>query len=512
VGGNITTTNANLDISVHRHDWPNARYMIEACNSLGCTASNEVNTVDSALKPIGYFKPTPAPDPGDNFANAAALSYDGNTLAVGAFEASSGDNGTVYLYARSTAGLWSLQATLVASNPDLDDWFGNSLALSSDGNTLAVGAPYEDGSGHGINPVPDDNSTGAGAVYLFNRSGTTWSAPVYIKASDLAKGFGTAVDLSDDGNMLAVGAPDSADGGHAYTFIRTSGVWSEKQNLIGNNTASGDSFGRSLALSGDGKVLAVGAPLEDSSTTGVNSTPDELATDAGAVYVFTYIIGTTMSQYGYLKAYNTGAGDEFGHSVSLSFGTYYSLFVGAPNEDSNATGVCFFDDAACITAQADDSAAEAGAAYFYYSSNGASWSKRSYLKASNTDAGDQFGYSLAQSSDSFTLAVGAHGEAGSSPGIDGADNNNTLYSGAVYLFTKSDTTTWNQSAYVKAPSPDFVDRFGRSVALNGDGSTLAVGAAVEQSSSTLICASGDAACAAAQADNSVGGAGALYLY
>lgn len=514
VGGNITTTSASRDITIYRHDWPNARYMIEACNSLGCTASNEVNTVDSALKPIGYVKSTTSTI-GDNFGYAAALSQDGNTLAVGALEASrlvAQRNGTVYLYARSTTGLWNLQATLVASNPDADDWFGNSLALSSDGNTLAVGALYEDGSGHGINPVPDDNSTDAGAVYLFSRSGTTWSAPVYIKASDLAKGFGTAVDLSDDGNLLAVGAPNSADGGHAYTFIRTSGVWSEKQNLTGNNTASGDSFGRSLALSGDGKVLAVGAPLEDSSTTGVNSIPDDLATDAGAVYVFTYPVGTTMSQYGYLKAYNTGAGDEFGHSVSLTFGTYYSLFVGAPNEDSNATGICLFDDAACITAQADNSAADAGAVYFYAGPNGASWTKLSYLKASNTGAGDYFGWSLAQSSDSFTLAVGAWGEDGSSPGIGGADNDNTPFSGAVYLFTKSGTTTWNHSAYVKAPNLEFRDVFGRSVALNGDGSTLAVGAVAEKSNSTLICATGDAACAAAQADNSAGGAGALYLY
>jgi hypothetical protein len=136
----------------------------------------------------------------------------------------------------------------------------------------------------------------------------------------------------------------------------------------------------------------------------------------------------------------------------------------------------------------------------------------SYLKASNTGTGDQFGRSLSQSNDSYTLAVGAFAESGSSTGINGADNDNALYAGAVYLFNKSGTSTWSQSAYVKAPTTGPSDYFGGFVALSGDGNTLAVGASGEDSNSTLICASGDVACAAAQADNSLSAAGALYLY
>src|SRR6266705_2462246 len=98
-----------------------------------------------------------------------------------------------------------LQAYVKASNTGAADDFGFAVALSSDGNTLAVGAPGEASAG-----IETDNSApSAGAVYVYTRSGTTWTQRAYIKASNPGAGdqFGTSVALSSDGITLAVGAP-----------------------------------------------------------------------------------------------------------------------------------------------------------------------------------------------------------------------------------------------------------------------------------------------------------------
>jgi len=159
------------------------------------------------------------------------LSADGNTLAVSApFEdsAATGINGdqtdnsarsagAVYIFVRSN-GLWQQQAYLKASNTDIagtsntdfGDDFGGSISLSSDGNTLVVGASREDSAATGINGDQTDNSIpSSGAIYVFVRSTGLWQQQAYLKASntDFADGFGVSVSLSAEGNTLAVGAP-----------------------------------------------------------------------------------------------------------------------------------------------------------------------------------------------------------------------------------------------------------------------------------------------------------------
>ncbi len=111
-------------------------------------------------------------------------------------------------------------------------------------------------------------------------------------------------------------------------FVRSGTTWSQQAYLKASNTGAGDRFGGSVSVSGD--TVVVGAYLEDSSTTGVNSTPNNSATDSGAAYVFVRG-GTTWSQQAYLKASNTGANDYFGNSVAVSGDT---VVVGAPYEDS----------------------------------------------------------------------------------------------------------------------------------------------------------------------------------
>jgi len=171
------------------------------------------------------------------------------------------------------------------------------------------------------------------------------------------------------------------------------------------------------------------------------------------------------------------------------------LAIGAPLEDSNAVGVG--------GNQADDSAQDAGAVY-EYAWQGNAWIPKAYVKASNTDAGDQFGSSLALSSDASTLAIGASLEDSNAAGIDGDQTNDAVPdSGAVYVYAW-EGNAWMQQAYVKASNTDMGDQFGSSLALSSDASTLVVSASQE--------ASGAAGIGGNQSDNSAAAAGTTYLY
>ena len=325
------------------------------------------------------------------------------------------------------------QAYAKASNTAANDQFGYSVAIS--GDTVVVGAWLEDSSATGVDGNQADNSaTNSGAAYVFVRDGTTWTQQAYLKAS---------------------------------------------------NTAANDQFGWSVAIFGD--TIVVGANLEDSNATGVGGNEaDNSASAAGAAYVFVRS-GTTWSQQAYLKASNTAGNDQFGTTVAISGDT---VVVGAPGEDSNATGV--------DGNQADNSASASGAGYVFVRS-GTTWSQEAYLKASNTGAADQFGSSSAIAGD--TLLVGSPGEDSNATGIDGNQaSNSASASGAAYVFVRSGT--WSQQAYVKASNTGVDDAFGSSVSISGD--TALVGAIQEDSNATGVNGN--------QANNTETNSGAAYVF
>jgi hypothetical protein len=523
VGANITANSVTHDIALYARI--NATYIVEACNAGGCTDSAPVSMAENLVPAMGYFK---ASNPGasDYFGHAVALSADGTTLAVGAYGEDSnatginGDqtndsasgSGAVYVFTRS-GGTWSQQAYVKASNTDAGDYFGGTVALSSDGNMLAVGAIGEDSNATGINGDQTNNSaSGSGAVYVFTRSGATWSQQAYVKASNAEAGdnFGGALALSANGTVLAVGAKNESSNatgingdqtdnsasasGAVYILSRAGTTWSQRAYVKGSNTEAVDYFGWAVALSSDGYTLAVGARNESSNASGIggDQTNDSIS-GSGAVYVFSRS-GTAWSQQAYVKASNPGAGDFFGDAVALS-SDGNTLAVGAEWESSNATGI--------NGDQTDNSASGFGAVYVFTRS-GTAWSQQAYVKASNSGAGDEFGISLALSSDGNTLAVGALMESSNDTGInvDQVDNSATG-SGAVYVFTRSGTA-WSQQAYVKASNTGGFDLFSSGLALSSDGNTLVVGAEWESSNATGI--NGD------QSNNSLGNVGTVYLY
>ena len=435
----------------------NASYILQACNSESCTDSEKAFVTGSLAEAVGYFKASNTKT-GMEFGTQIALSADGRVMAVGAPLESvlttgvNGDQtgpgkrhtGAVYLFTQSN-GVWSQQAYIKASNTGLDDRFGSSLALSADGSVLAVGAPGEDSAATGIDGNQSSNSAEfSGAVYVFTQSGDAWSQQAYIKAS---------------------------------------------------NTGAGDGFGGSLSLSADGNVLAVGAPGESSNATGTYSNQaSNAATYSGAVYVFGNSDGA-WSQQVYIKASNTEASDLFGSRLSLSADGRY-LAVSAMWEDSLSSGI--------NGDSSNNDSLNSGAVYVFHQNDNESWLQQAYVKASNPDALDAFGDSLALSSAGDLLVVGASGEGSIATGINGDQTNNSIpNSGAVYVFSRNEAD-WSQQVYIKASNPDQRDLFGGQLALSQDGSLLAVSATGEDSHAQGI--DGD------QSSIGARNSGAVYLF
>lgn len=440
---------------------------------------------------------------------------DGNiAYSVVTGNASSADanyNGRVVADVTVTNSDSTVQTYVKASNSGGNDRFGMSVAMSSDGNTLAVGADGEGSNATGIGGNQANNSiSGAGAVYIFLRSGSVWSQQAYIKASNTgADAFGSSVALSSDGNTLVVGAPNEASNatgiggnqadnsataaGAAYVFTRSGATWTQQAYVKASNAENGDHFGVAAALASDGNTMVVSAGIESSNATGIDGNQsDNSISNAGAVYAFTRA-GAIWTQQAYIKESNTGP-DYFGKSLALS-SDGNTLAVGAPNEASSATGI--------DGNQSDNSLSSAGAAYVFTRA-GAVWTQQAYVKASNTGMDDTFGWTIALSSDGNTMAVGAYGEASNATGVGGSQINNTrAYSGAVYAFLRTGVT-WAQQAYIKASNTATNDFFGRTVSLSSDGNTLLVGADGEDSVGAGIGAN--------QSDNSATSSGALYSF
>jgi len=494
------------------------------------------------VKQIDFLKAS-NPDAMDHFGcggvqqghtgRGVALSGDGATLAVGAPHEASGakgingnqrDNsvfeaGAVYVYTRAGAG-WRQQAYLKASNPQMSAGFGHFVALSDDGNTLAVSAYWESSNAKGINGNQQDESIPqAGAVYVFTRQGTTWSQQAYVKASNTGEAgtadsfgegdqFGFSLAMSGDGNTLAVGAltedggtpgingnqadNSAASAGAIYVFTRAGRAWSQQAYVKSSPIDAGDLFGYAVALSRDGNVMAVGAFDEDGSARQVNGPNDNRAGGSGAAYVFTRA-GSTWSQQAYIKPSNIETQDAFGVDVALSDdGT--TLLVGSLDEDCAATTV---NAPGCDNDWRDD--LSMGAAYIFVRA-GDTWSQQAFLKASNTGPNDTFSERLSLSGDGNVAVISASVEDGSAKGINGPNDDAAIDAGAVYLFTRTGTS-WGQQAYVKGADTEAFDQFGGSVSLDRSGRLLVVGAPGD-----------DSGTAKAPADKSVEESGAVYTF
>jgi hypothetical protein len=440
--------------------------VLAACGRVGFDARVNVDaTGDGAIgQNMAVLRP-PGIMAGDNFGLSVAISRDGSTVAAGApLHANQG--GSVYLY-RRVGSTWELADTVGPDILDVGDQFGWNVALSADGSTLVAGARREDSSSTS-DPI-NNNGVSAGAAYVFERSGTAWQQAAYLKASNVDAGdsFGERVAIADDGNTIAVTAFQEAsvatgingnqgdntatDAGAVYVFAKSGSTWTQQAYVKATNTDATDGFGYSVSLANDGNTLVAGAYREDSNS--AQSPGDDSVSSAGAVYVYTRA-STVWTPVAFLKASNLDAGDNFGYSSAVS-GDGRRIVVGAEGE-SSANGN-----------PADNSASASGAAYIYQL--GASWQQVSYLKATTPSMDAEFGFHVASTTTGSIVAVGASSE--------------SMGTGAAYVFGA-------QMSSLRAPSPGVGDEFGRAVALSGDGSVLVVGAPFDDGESETAADAG----------------------
>ncbi len=444
------------------------------------------------------------------FGWSVAMDGDGTTLAVGAtfdhsgsrmvngdqFNGSAFASGAIFVFER-TGLTWRQAAYLKTSNADLGDWFGFSVSISDDGDTIVGGAPFEASSSTGVNGPSSDNSVSrAGAAYVFQRDGGLWTQTAYLKPqfspSELDT-FGTSVAISADGRVIAVGTPaeDSsgvgfngvvdeaaAEGGAVSVFLMDAGQWVPGGTLRPEQRRARAQFGTAVALNADGSRLVVGAPEEN----GLTSYPDGGQDPAGGAWGAGYVVdrtGASWAQAARLTASVPGLGDRFGLSVAID-GRGDLVAVGAPLERSATSGV---DGNA-----ADDSALGAGAVYLFAAAT--AWSQQHYLKATPAAAEAQFGHRVCLRADGSALVVGAP--------------TNGVRPGAVFPFVRT-MSGWNQPRTPSfAPFGEAADRFGWSLGCSSNGDWFSAGAIEEASSASGV--NGEVT------NNDAPSAGAVYVF
>ncbi|SPF39812.1 exported hypothetical protein [Candidatus Sulfopaludibacter sp. SbA4] len=350
---------------------------------------------------------------------SVALSSDGNTAIVGGNNdnpltpAGSGWAGAAWIYTRS-GGTWTQQGPkLVGTGAQGGAQQGQSVAISGDGNTAIVGGPFDGFSG---------------AAWIFTRSGGTWTQQgnKLVGTGALVNAFqGSSVALSSDGSTALIGGPaDSGGIGAVWVFTRNgSGAWTQQAKLVGANTAGLSGQGISVALSSDGNTALVGG--------------DQDGNSAGAAWVFTRNGSGAWSQQG-PKLTGLGATGTIvyqGHSVALS------------SDGSTAALGGYFDGSG------------AGATWVFTRSNGI-WIQQGLKLVGSGGFSPEQGRSVALSGDGNTLLIGGP--------LD--------ISGWIWVFRRSSTGIWTQQGNrVGGTGEVGGGQFGWSVALSGDGSTALVG-------------------------------------
>jgi hypothetical protein len=393
-----------------------------------------------------------------------SVSVSGDIIIVGTWSSVH----SAYIFSRNQGGTdnWGLVKTLTATGIDEYDKFGASVSIS--GDIIVVASPYNRALG------------GSAYIFLRNQGGTdNWGQVKKITASDSATfdSFGSSVSVS--GDIIVVASYSGNSSGSAYIFSKNQGGtdnWGQVKKITASDSATFDSFGSSVSVSGD--IIVVGSNSNNSS---------------GSAYIFSRNQGGTdnWGQVKKIRASDAAANDQFGWSVSVSGD---SIVVGTYGDD--------------------DSGAESGSAYIFYRNQGGTdnWGQVKKITASDAAAYNHFGWSVSVSRD--TIVVGAYGDddggsysgsafifskyqggAGnwgqikkitasygsfglSSVSISGdiivvgaqSDDDSGAESGSAYIFSRNQggTDDWGQVRKIRDPDGRAGDHFGRSVSVSGD--------------------------------------------
>ncbi len=489
----------------------------------------------------------------DNFGVSAAIS--GDTVVVGAQREDSNqttitngstansDNsisgsGAVYVFKR-TGSTWAQEAYLKAPNNEANDLFGASAAIS--GDTILITASGESSNQttitNGTTASSDNSAGGSGAAYVFRRAATVGLTPAITSVSPSSFSAAGGGVVSIFGSGFQIGATVTVGG-----TTCTNPVWQGYNEILctlpsgtsgsatvvvtnpgGANGASSSAFSyvvppdpTSLTAtvdnstqitlnwaSGGGSTATYQVAYQAGSTAPANcssgtvvsystigaSTSAAITVSAATDYAFRVCARDTYGQFSsgvtttattgwyqeaYLKASNSESNDLFGYSTAISGDT---IVVGAYGEASTQTTITNG------TTSAGNGASTSGAAYVF-KRTGNAWTQEAYLKASNSESGDYFGWSTSVSGN--TIVVGAYVEDSTQTTITNGTTsagNGAISSGAAYVFKRTGNA-WTQEAYLKASNSESSDFFGCSTAISGD--TIVVGAYREASTQTTI--------------------------
>lgn len=313
----------------------------------------------------------------DRSGSALCLSHDGTILAIGAPYNGGTDGGIgikaghVRIYRWNGEDWEQLGSDIDGENPG--DLSGSSVSLSSDGTILAIGAPYNDANN-------SDNTLNVGRVRVYKWNGEDWDqlgSDIHGVGKD--DRLGSSVSLSDDGSILAIGAPISAAGkAHVYQWNQIDENWEQVGSDI-NGENSGDQSGSRVSLSGDGFILAIGAPFNN----GVGGER------SGHVRVYRWNDENWTQLGSDIDGEKTD--DRSGISVSVSDnGTIVA--IGAPYNDADG----------------DDDTNIGHVRVYKLNDSNENWDQLGSEDIDGEFAGDLSGISVSLSGDGSILAVGAH--------------------------------------------------------------------------------------------------------
>ena len=306
----------------------------------------------------------------DSFGLSVCINSDATRLVVGSENADSAsiDSGKAYIFLR-TGTSWAQEAILMASDKSATDRFGFAVTIDDAANRCMVSAP--------------SRGSAQGGVYVFTRSGTTWSEEAIINADYPHPNsyFGHSISVDSTGTRIAIGAighflsSSNVVQGKVFVYIRSGKVWTLEQGFTSSDGTGGDRFGTSVSINSSGTRIAIGASYAEVGIINL----------AGKVYIFTRS-GSSWSEEAILTASDKAVNNYFGHSVSINDdGT--RVVIGSPSA-------------------AADGISNVGKGYIFTRS-GTSWSEGGVNIPITKAVNDQFGHAVSISKNGSTVAVGA---------------------------------------------------------------------------------------------------------
>lgn len=433
--------------------------------------------------------------------DAVELSGDGNTMAASFTDPSTASNIGVLIYTR-TSNSWALQATLLPT-PNSVGGFGFSIALSNNGDYCVVGSPYVDtmtqsgsGSAGSGQSYSYTQSVALGAVYVFVRSGTTWTQQAKIRPTNYIWNtfgptwfeFGKSVDINSDGTIIAFGSPGDNNSKNPYSYLnqvhghygaiyiysRSGTTWTQSQKISGNIFANGPPLGSYIAMTPDASTIV----SSSGTITNLQSAPWaqgaqlQIFNRIGSTYSLKQTIGPDSSDIPTYNQYSFGQHDfgalaisSNGQTIAVGMPTYSSSFLPGTETPTNRGRTKI------------------------YTYNGSTWNLQSYLTQNINIAGEGNSVSLSSNGDKLLVGASIYGanyswftEPGYSTVIEAE--------GAAFLYTRTGTA-WGTPTRIDPPVgsvPSTTSGVDQYFDYGGAGSAITLGYSVAITPDAIITA------------------------